>query len=299
MPGRALLRCWVCATCLAASSASPTPAVGQTAAPGGGGAAPAFVDERRLPSGDSDSRPRADEERRRTLEEEARRAAEEARERVESEARTLRERLERDAAEHRKRLEAEAEAFARQLQAEAEARRKDEEALRSATAAAQAAEAEARRKAEEEVQARAEAERHRLAAEAEARRKAEEEARAEAERQRLATEAEARRKAEENRRKALQVTGNPADAPRHLARGRELLKAGDIVSARLFLERASDAGSADAAFQLAETYDAIALQRLGAVGISANAEMAERWYARAAALGSAAAAGRLKQSGGN
>jgi TPR repeat protein len=77
-----------------------------------------------------------------------------------------------------------------------------------------------------------------------------------------------------------------------------LLTTGDITSARLFLERASNAGLADAAMALAETYDPATVARLSAVGLVGDREQAKAWYRRAQVLGSSAAAERLKNIGG-
>jgi TPR repeat protein len=68
----------------------------------------------------------------------------------------------------------------------------------------------------------------------------------------------------------------------------------DISAARLFYERAANAGSARAAMALGETYNATFLARLGAVGTKPNPAMAEQWYRKAAALGSRNAEDRLR-----
>ena len=73
-----------------------------------------------------------------------------------------------------------------------------------------------------------------------------------------------------------------------LARGDSLLEAGDIVSARLFYERASDAGNGRAALRLGATYDP---SFLGRVHLSryADATQALAWYRRARDLGESGA----------
>jgi TPR repeat protein len=76
------------------------------------------------------------------------------------------------------------------------------------------------------------------------------------------------------------------------------LTTGDITGARLFLERASNAGLADAAMELAETYDPATLARLNVVGLASDRDQARAWYTRAQALGSSAATERLKSMGG-
>src|SRR5437588_893059 len=74
-----------------------------------------------------------------------------------------------------------------------------------------------------------------------------------------------------------------------IARGDALFVAGDITSARLFYERAADAGDGWAALRLGETYDPDFLARTRIPGNRANAAMAAHWYRRAGALGMAEA----------
>jgi hypothetical protein len=78
-----------------------------------------------------------------------------------------------------------------------------------------------------------------------------------------------------------------------IKRGKDSLMSGDIISARLLLRRAADAGSADAALALGATFDPVVIRRLGAVGMTPDIAQARQWYQRAAALGSAAAVGQL------
>ncbi len=78
-----------------------------------------------------------------------------------------------------------------------------------------------------------------------------------------------------------------------IKRGKDSLMSGDIISARLLLRRAADAGSADAALALGATFDPVVIRRLGAVGMTPDIAQARQWYQRAAALGSAAAMGQL------
>jgi hypothetical protein len=67
-------------------------------------------------------------------------------------------------------------------------------------------------------------------------------------------------------------------------RGRELLAAGDIASARRFFERAAEAGNAPAATGVGRTYDPLYL-RQAARGLRGDPETAANWYRRAIALG--------------
>jgi TPR repeat protein len=79
-----------------------------------------------------------------------------------------------------------------------------------------------------------------------------------------------------------------------VTRGDDFLKAGDIASARLFYERAADAGDGAAALRLGATFDPGFLARAGIRGIPGDPAKASAWYRRARDLGDAAAAERLK-----
>ena len=76
-------------------------------------------------------------------------------------------------------------------------------------------------------------------------------------------------------------------------RGKDLLLNGDIVSTRLLLQRAADAGNAEAALVLGSTFDPAVIARLGAVGVEADAVKARKWYEKAAALGSNSASQKI------
>ena len=79
-----------------------------------------------------------------------------------------------------------------------------------------------------------------------------------------------------------------------VTRGDEFLSAGDIASARLFYERAADAGDSAAALRLGATFDPNFLGRVGVRGNAGDPAQAASWYRRARDLGDAAAAERLK-----
>jgi hypothetical protein len=92
------------------------------------------------------------------------------------------------------------------------------------------------------------------------------------------------------------VGGTPSTAPTEppgsaalnsalLARGDALFVTGDVNAARLFYERAANAGHGQAALQLGETFDPAFLARTGFIGALANVGMAARWYQRARELG--------------
>lgn len=86
-------------------------------------------------------------------------------------------------------------------------------------------------------------------------------------------------------------------AMRLVKRGDEQLADGGIAQARLFYERAAEAGLAQGAMALASTYDPAELGRLGVVGIQPDRAVAARWYERARLLGATEAAQRLQRLG--
>ena len=79
-----------------------------------------------------------------------------------------------------------------------------------------------------------------------------------------------------------------------LSRGDDFLKAGDVASARLYYERAADAGNGSAALRLGATFDPAFLASARVRGTLGDPARAASWYARARDLGEAAAAQRLK-----
>jgi peptidyl-prolyl cis-trans isomerase SurA len=86
-------------------------------------------------------------------------------------------------------------------------------------------------------------------------------------------------------------------ALRLVKRGDEQLAEGNVAAARLFYERAADAGLAQGAMALARTFDADELARLGRRDIHADPKQAQRWYERAQQLGDAEE--RLRRTGAN
>lgn len=91
------------------------------------------------------------------------------------------------------------------------------------------------------------------------------------------------------------ITPLPADLVAALVkRGNESLILGDFAAARLFLQRAAEAGSAPAALALGKTYDP---NETGAKGTRPDPARAADWYRRAESLGDPAAAGLLQRLG--
>lgn len=78
-----------------------------------------------------------------------------------------------------------------------------------------------------------------------------------------------------------------------LVEAKRLMTAGHIASSRLLLERAADAGLAEAARLLGDTYDPAKLYVLGVRGVSGDIQKAINWYERADELGDPQAKARL------
>jgi hypothetical protein len=76
-------------------------------------------------------------------------------------------------------------------------------------------------------------------------------------------------------------------------RGENFIANGDLASARLLLQRAADAGSANAALALAATFDPFVTNGLGVAGGEPDVVRARKWYQRAIELGSTAASKQL------
>jgi TPR repeat protein len=75
-----------------------------------------------------------------------------------------------------------------------------------------------------------------------------------------------------------------------MERGRDLLKSGDVASARLLFQRLANAGIANAALVLAATYDPRYLAQHNLIGVAGDETKARDWYQRASELGSTEAA---------
>jgi hypothetical protein len=80
-----------------------------------------------------------------------------------------------------------------------------------------------------------------------------------------------------------------------IKRGSLFMANGNVGAARMMLQPAADTGSSAAAFALAETYDPLVLDRLGAKGgITPDVALAHTWYERARDLGSTVAPRRIE-----
>jgi hypothetical protein len=84
---------------------------------------------------------------------------------------------------------------------------------------------------------------------------------------------------------AAPARGDASDQQGLLDAGDARLADGDIASARLYYERAAEAGNARAARVLGNSYDPIFLVRWGVRGMNSDNEEAARWYQLAGALG--------------
>ncbi len=76
-----------------------------------------------------------------------------------------------------------------------------------------------------------------------------------------------------------------AQAQRLMALGKKQLGDGNISAARNYYARAADAGLAEGALRMAETYDPAVLASLNVRGVQPNPAEAQTWYEKARALG--------------
>jgi hypothetical protein len=91
------------------------------------------------------------------------------------------------------------------------------------------------------------------------------------------------------------VPAKPSQKDRiQLERAQKLLETHDVASARLVLKQLAMANIAEAAFELAQTYDPEFLNAIQTSGQMADTTVARKWYERAARLGNQKAAERVK-----
>jgi hypothetical protein len=88
---------------------------------------------------------------------------------------------------------------------------------------------------------------------------------------------------------------DPDELASLVRRADDFIKSGDLSSARLLLRRAAEAGSMQAAFTLAGTFDPNVLAARRVQDSAADIAMARLWYERAERLGSSEAPRRLQQ----
>ena len=79
-----------------------------------------------------------------------------------------------------------------------------------------------------------------------------------------------------------------------LRRAEDLMANGDFAAARLLLQRVAETKNAQAAFQLASTYDPAVLKKYANNSVAADPALAQLWYERARDWGSSDAAGPLE-----
>jgi hypothetical protein len=88
---------------------------------------------------------------------------------------------------------------------------------------------------------------------------------------------------------------DPVEIASLIKLGRDLLKHGDVESARFLLKRAASAGNAQAALELGLTFDGTVLVQSGVLGIGSDVGQAREWYERAIKLGSTEASRHLER----
>jgi TPR repeat protein len=77
-------------------------------------------------------------------------------------------------------------------------------------------------------------------------------------------------------------------------RGKEFIANGDLIAARLVLQRAAERKDAEAALSLATTYDPLVLRQLKVYGYAGDVTTARSWYEKAKEFGSVEAVRRLE-----
>lgn len=80
-----------------------------------------------------------------------------------------------------------------------------------------------------------------------------------------------------------------------ISHGRKMIEVGYLAGARAYYRRAAEAGSGEASFALAATYDPALIQQMGAQGIKPDIGEARTWYERARSLGVKEAGAELER----
>jgi hypothetical protein len=85
-------------------------------------------------------------------------------------------------------------------------------------------------------------------------------------------------------RAPMAVAPPPDQVVNLLRRADTMLKQGDVLSARLFYERAAESGSGQGATGAGKTYDPSFLASIDATGMKGDAARAMTWYRRASVV---------------
>jgi TPR repeat protein len=80
-----------------------------------------------------------------------------------------------------------------------------------------------------------------------------------------------------------------------LAKGQEQLGRGGVYSARMFFQRAAEAGLAEGALAAGATFDPVELGKLKVIGLTPDVAAARKWYEKARELGATEATERLRR----
>jgi hypothetical protein len=80
-----------------------------------------------------------------------------------------------------------------------------------------------------------------------------------------------------------------------LAKGQERLGRGNIYSARMFFQRAAEAGLAEGALAAGGTFDPVELNKLKVIGLTPDIAAARKWYEKARELWATEATERLRR----
>jgi hypothetical protein len=88
---------------------------------------------------------------------------------------------------------------------------------------------------------------------------------------------------------------DPQEVGTLLKRGEDFLAHGDIASARPLLKRAASGGNAQAALEVAMSFDPAFLAQKGVLGLTPDVAQAREWYERASKLGSTEARRHLER----
>jgi hypothetical protein len=92
---------------------------------------------------------------------------------------------------------------------------------------------------------------------------------------------------------ATKLADDESELHKLASKAEQSISDGDIIGARLLLDRATRAGDGKTLFMLAQTYDPQTLSRLGVQGIVGDADVARNYYNRALAAGFGEARERL------